>query len=304
MFGDEAIERYKPLYVFCKVVEHLSFSHAAKEMGVSQPTVSVNIAAIEKELGCMLFERRRPLLVLTPDGEHLYAIAKPLVDAIGYLPVTFLDAKGEINHGQVSIVAGEAVLLNILPEIATIFQQQYPNIALQFAATVARDIPEILLNDEADFALGSLLEEHKLLRQTPIYRFSPVLILPKNHPLNDKKHITLRDVAEARIIAPPKHSYTWQMMRLVFAQHQLNYQVVIEASSSEVTKRFVAAGLGVAILSEACVVTDALVNVRPFEQYFPERAYGLIERRGKFLTPQATKFRETVLQWASSRSKK
>lgn len=293
-------EQFRLLTVFCEVAEQLSFSRAARQLGVSQPAVSVNIATLEGSLKTLLFERRRPNLLLTPDGDALYQLAKPLTNRVLGISQALADSKGEVNHGQVAVIAGESVLLNFMPEIVSAFHKDYPGIFLKLGSTIARDIPQALLNDEADFALGSLLEENDRLRQTPIYHFSPLLLLPADHPLVSQKEITLSEVARCRLIVPAKFSYTWQLMRVVFAQHHLDYSVVIEAASSEVVKRLVAAGLGVAMLSEACATDDPRIVSRPFDAFFPPRSYSLIERRGKFLTPQAEQFKKQVLRWSEA----
>lgn len=298
MSSMNSTELFRLFHVFCEVAEQLSFSRAAKQLGVSQPAVSVNIAALEAHLKTLLFERRRPNLRLTPDGEMLYQLAKPLVKQVTEIPENLADSKGEVNHGTVKVIAGETVLLNFMPEIVLEFQRKYPGISLALGSTIAHDIPQALMNDEADFALGSLLEDDDRLRVTPIYHFSPLLLLPANHPLAHVEKITLEDVAKCRLIMPPKDSYTWQMTNLIFAQQHLEFRVAIEASSSEVVRRMVAVGAGVALLSEAGATQDANIVSRPFDRFLPPRSYAIIERRGKFATPQAEQLKKQVLEWA------
>ena len=71
--------RLKQLRAFCKAVETKSISKAGEELFLSQPTVSLQIRALERELCVQVFERRGPVINLTPDGEILYELAKPLI---------------------------------------------------------------------------------------------------------------------------------------------------------------------------------------------------------------------------------
>lgn len=282
---------FKPLLVFCKVAEYLSISKAGEALNVTQPAVSNSIAILEKRLDCLLFERRRPHLILTPDGEALLKLARPLVEEVNLLPERFWNNRGVIKHGTIHIAAIENISLYFLPKISKQFSDLYPHIKLRFKSVVAQDIPDLVASNQVDFALGSLVSERDDLRQTPFYHFSPALLMPKGHPLANKPEITLADIANYPIITPPRSSYIWQMMELIFAQHNLNYDVRIETSGTEMAKRFVKEGLGITILS---AVPDSELVAREIN-YFPKRSYCLIERRGKLHTPQADKFKDLLL---------
>ena len=81
--------RLKQLRAFCHAVRTLSISKAAERMHLSQPTVSLQIKALERELGTVLFERRGPRIALTPEGGALYELSSPLVEGIDNLPDAF-----------------------------------------------------------------------------------------------------------------------------------------------------------------------------------------------------------------------
>ena len=74
--------RLKQLRAFCKAVETRSISKAGEALFLSQPTVSLQIRALERELCVQVFERRGPVINLTPDGKILYELAKPLINGI------------------------------------------------------------------------------------------------------------------------------------------------------------------------------------------------------------------------------
>ena len=289
---------FKSLRAFCAVVDCGSFSAAALDLGTSQPALSLQVQSLEKFLPAILFERNGPRIQITPAGRQLYEMARPVVDSVDSLPDSFLNSQEALSSGVLKIVGGETALLNLLPDILKQYCRLYPAIRIVTQSTIVKDIPKLLLSDEADLAIGSLASEHDGLLFYPVYEFSPVLIIPVDHPLSGfgDKEITLREIGQFGLILPPEHSYTWWAVKFIFQQHLLECSVRLTVSSSEAAKHYVKAGLGIAIVTEACQLDDPGIRAISMAHYFPKRHYGLIQRRGKFLTPQAYKFKQLVLQ--------
>ena len=92
--------RFKQLRAFCKTVQLENISKAADALFLSQPTVSLQIQSLERDLGTQFFERRGPVIKLTPEGQVLYKVAQPLVEGIESLKETFTAHLGKIEmHG-------------------------------------------------------------------------------------------------------------------------------------------------------------------------------------------------------------
>lgn len=289
---------FKAIRAFCAVVDKGSFSSAALELETSQPALSLQVQSLEQHLNTILFERKGPKIQITPDGKQLYEMARPIVESVQSLPEQFLNSREELSYGELRIVGGETALLNLLPDILKKFCHLYPAIKIITQSTIVKEIPNLLLSDAADFAIGSLSVEQDELLFYPIFEFCPLLIIPVNHPLTKlpEEEITLREIAQYGLIVPPEHSYTWWAVQFIFQQHQLECPIQLTVSSSEAAKRYVRAGLGIAIVTEACQLDDPEITAISMEHYFPKRHYGLIQRRGKFLSAQALKFKKLVLQ--------
>lgn len=286
---------FNTLRTFCTVVVEGSFSNAALELKTSQPAVSLQIQSLEKYLDVILFERKGPKICITPDGRALYEMAMPALSTIEALPDQFLSSRGELQHGDLTLVGGETALLNILPPYLKLFSTRYPNINLIIHSTLTQTIPEIILSNKADFAIGSLFEENDELLYSPIFKFPSLLIMPHNHPLAELETITLRDIAAYTLIMPPEYSYSWWSINQVFKNNNIECPSQLTVSSSEAVKRYVREGLGVAIIMSAGEINYNDLIAVPMSRYFPHRDYGLIQRRGKFLSPQARKFKELLL---------
>lgn len=290
--------RLKQLRAFYQVVRCGSISKAADKLFLSQPSVSLQVQALERELGVTLFERRGPHLKLTPEGEVLYQLSEPLVDGIDKLQETFSAHFGKLDSGELNIGAGESTILYILPEPVRRFVAAYPKVQLKMHNVTGRDGLKMLRADEIDFAVGSMLEVPEDIEYKPVVTYDPMLITPLDHPLADKaargEEVTLEDVSQYGLILPPSHLSTWRIVKYVFQQNNLTFTVTLEAGGWEVIKKYVALGMGISIVTDICLEgTERLARI-PLTQYFPQRSYGLVLRRGRFLSPQARRFVEIM----------
>jgi DNA-binding transcriptional LysR family regulator len=82
----------------------------------------------------------------------------------------------------------------------------------------------------------------------------------------------------------------------VFAQHNVNFRVNLEAGGWEVIKRYVSLGQGISIVTDVCITEQDRnsMKVIPVDQYFPRRSYGIVTRKGKFLSAPAQRFIEIM----------
>jgi DNA-binding transcriptional LysR family regulator len=152
----------------------------------------------------------------------------------------------------------------------------------------------MLRADEVDLAVGSMLEVPDDVTYRPVVTFNPALITPAGHPLANKTDVSLAEIAEHGLILPPRHLSTWRMVDLMFSQQGLDYKVTLEAGGWEVIKKYVELGLGISIVTDLCLTGDERLGRVPLERYFPKRSYGIVLRRGKFLSPQTKRFQEIM----------
>ena len=286
--------RLRQLRAFCHAAQTGSISKAAERLQLSQPSVSLQIQALEKELGTLLFERRGPRIQLTPAGELLLEMSQPLVEGMDKLPDLFAARLGEVHSGVLDIASGESTLLYLLPEPIKTFSDAYPQVNVRLHNVTGRDGMAMLRADEVDFAVGSLIEIPEDLVYHPIYDYEPMLITSPDHPLTQLDRVSLEDISPHGLILPPRHLATWRVVDLVFQQHRVPYSVKLEAGGWEVIKRYVAIGLGISIVTSICLRDNEPLAALPLSDYFPRRSYGVVLRRGKFLSPQAKCFLEIL----------
>ncbi|MGD9582318.1 MAG: LysR family transcriptional regulator [Lysobacterales bacterium] len=286
--------RLKQLRAFCMTAKLGTLSRAAEALFLSQPSISLQIAALEREFGKRLMQRRGRRVTLSREGEMLYELALPLIDGLDGLDQAFRGKIDGLDAGELNIAAGTSTIQYLLPPLVQAFRKQQPSVRLQLHNVTGSDGLAMLRSDQVDFAVGSMLDVPNDLAWEPVYAFDPMLITPLNHPLSGKAAITLKDLSPYGLILPPKRLTTYRLVDLIFQQARVPYHVAIEVGGWEVIKQFVAMGLGISIVTGICLTPTDRLEVRNMRQFFPPRQYGVVMRKGKYLSPQARAFVDLV----------
>jgi DNA-binding transcriptional LysR family regulator len=288
--------RHKQLRAFVSVVKLGTLTRAAEALYLSQPTISLQLQALERELGTRLLERRRRRINLTDAGEALYELARPLVEGWETLDRDFQARVKGLQAGRLTIAAGTSTIQYLLPELVRRYRERFPAVQLQLANVTGKDGLALLRADDADFAVGSMLDVPNDIAWAPVQDYDPMLIMPPDHPLAAKDKITLEDLSPYGLILPPQRLSTYRLVDLVFQQRQVPYHVAIEVGGWDVIKEYVALGMGISIVTGICITEadHARLAVRNMKQYFPQRSYGVVMRKGKFLSAEARAFIDLV----------
>jgi DNA-binding transcriptional LysR family regulator len=289
-------DRLKPLRAFCQVARLGSISRAAEALFLSQPAVTLQVQALERELGQPLFERIGRRFSLTREGQLLYELARPLVEGLDGLDAEFRNRIKGLQAGELHVAAGTSTILYLLPPLVQAFREQHPEVQLVLHNVTGQDGLGLLRSDAVDLAVGSMLDVPADLAYEPVQSFDPMLICPPGHPLADKPEIALEDLSPYGLILPPRRLTTYRLVDLVFQQRRVPYTVALEVGGWEVIKQYVAMGLGISIVTSICL-TEAdkgRLAARNLRAYFPPRSYGVVMRKGKYLSPQARAFVDLV----------
>jgi LysR family transcriptional regulator, cys regulon transcriptional activator len=282
--------RLQQLKGFCAVVETQSVSKAASRIHLTQPTVSLQVQSLERDLSATLFERRGPKIELTFEGKLLYELARPLVEGLTSLEQEFDARRNNLEHGRIAIAAGESTIHYVLPRAVQQFSSQHPGIALTLNNVTGKQGLQQLRERTVDFCVGPILDTPADIAFEPVVAFDPVLIAALGHPLAKLKKVSLRDISRYPLILPPRHLSTWRQVEMVFQQRHLPYEVRLEMGGWEVIKRYVELGMGISIVMSVCLTGRERLEVIPVNRYFPKRAYGIVSLNTRTLSPQAREF--------------
>jgi len=150
--------RLQQLRGFCWAARTKSISRAAEKLLLSQPSVSLQIKALEEELGAQLFRRHGPRITLTHDGQRLWELARPLVDAIDGLEEAFSSLRESADRGVVSIAAGGSTIQYLLPPFVEKYAREHPQVDVRLHNVTGKAGLSLLREGEVDFAIGPMLD--------------------------------------------------------------------------------------------------------------------------------------------------
>ncbi len=288
--------RYKQLRAFVAIVKSGTLARAAESLFLSAPSVSLQLQALERELGAQLVERGGRRIVVTRAGEALYEQARPLVEGMDALDTQFHSAVAGLGAGELTIAAGSSTIQYLLPSLVASYRENFPGVRLQLANVTGKDGLAMLRSNQVDFAVGSMLDVPHDITYQPFRRYDPMLILPIGHPLATKPDLSLGDLSPFGLILPPQRLTTYRLVDLVFQRNQVPYTVAIEVGGWEVIKQYVAMGLGISIVTSICLAQgdDEKLVARNMSAWFPQRSYGVVMRKGKYLSTEARRFIDQI----------
>jgi DNA-binding transcriptional LysR family regulator len=288
--------RLKQLRAFCHTVKFGTLTRAAEALFLSQPSVSLQLGALEAELGATLLERRRRRVTLTREGQVLYELARPLIEGLESLDEQFAARTRGGARTTLDIACGNSTIQYLLPDMVAAFRGRHADIHLNLHNVTGTDGLALLRSDEVDFAVGSMLDVPHDLSYEALHHFDPLLITPLDHPLATRPEITLEDLSPFGLILPPRRLTTYRLVDLVFQKRRVPYHVAIEVGGWEVIKQYVAMGLGISIVTGICIGASdrERLAVRNLRSYFPQRSYGVVVRKGKLLSAAARAFIDLI----------
>jgi LysR family transcriptional regulator, low CO2-responsive transcriptional regulator len=245
------------LNVFTIAAETENFSEAARRLGVTQPTVSVQIRSLEDRLGVDLFDRSGRQVALTEAGRALVPMARDLLRRCLGIEETMVSLRGDIV-GLLQIACTTASGKYVLPHVLGELRLAYPRIDIQCRVTNRHDALRSLRRGEVQVALTSLKEVAKDLEYRRFATDRIVLIAPLDHPW---AHRTIRpiDLLEGEFISREAGSGTMTAVQEALVEHDLGVEDLpraMELGNSEAIRMAVSEGYGVGFVS-AMVATSA-----------------------------------------------
>jgi Transcriptional regulator len=285
----------KQLKIFCAVVGKGSFSQAAEMLLLTQPTVSFQIASLEKELGTKLLDRSGREVTVTKSGEALYQYALRILRLTDEARQAIDEVQGLLRGKLIiaaSTIPGEYILPSLLPE----FKGRYPGIGISLMITDTRGAIRKVMDNEAEIGAVGAKEQDEKLVFTKFATDRLVLITSSDSKWFKQDTATLEELKEAPFISRESGSGTRAIVKqglkdMGMSEEELN--IIIELGSTAAVKKAVECGAGVSIISERAVENevklDLLRKVMVRGLRF-DRDFFLVHKRQKTLSPIASAF--------------
>lgn len=241
-----------------------SFNKAASLLYISQPTVSMRIKSLENHLDCKLFQRTGNSISLTKDGEIFLPYAKKVLDSLQEGHHAIQRSHGKLE-GELSIGSVFGAAIYLLPGLVEQFQNLYPKVKFNIFTGHSHQVLDMVLHHEVSFGIARAVN-HPQINRVHIIPDNMILAIYPGHPFQDRKRVTIEDVAKERLILFNRGSMDWTQINGAFSHYQLENNVVMEVDNIEVVKRMVKQKLGIAFLPRFSIQQDlALQDLHEIE---------------------------------------
>lgn len=272
----------RDLEYFVALAETRHFGQAAERCHVTQPTLSMQIAKMEQELGTPLFERGKRRVGLTNAGKQILARAGSVLDGVHEIRELARGAAGELAgplYLGVIPTVGPYLLPHLLPELKAI----YPKVKLFLREDMTRYLVEQLQQSALDAAILSLPIDAHDLEHTVFFREELVAGLPLDHALARKKSLTVTDLADdAILLLEEGNCMRDQTLNLCRGSRPIDPEGY-RASSIESLRQMVSAGMGCTFLPKLSTIgpfaTSTPIAIRPLHSPTPRRDIVLVYRK-------------------------
>jgi len=288
----------RQLQVFEAIVRLGSFTRAAEELFLTQPTVSMQIKKLADAMGLPLFEHVGRNVRPTEAGLELYQSCRRIFETLANLEMKMADLKG-VRSGRLRLgVISTAKYF--APEVLGEFCQLYSGIDVALKVSNRdRIIDRINANEDDLYIMGQAPTDQLDVVSYPFAPNPLVVMAPRNHALVGQKNITLERIAEESFILREPGSGIRDATLKIFEQKHLKPKVRMELGSNEAIKHGIVGGLGLSVLSLHTLTLEgpngpvALLDVEGFPVM---RQWYLVHHKNKELSLVAKAFLEFALE--------
>jgi len=268
---------------FLCAAEKLNISEAAKQLHLSQPTVSHQIKVLEQELGTTLFIRSSTGLQLTEAGQLLLPWARRLLHDSANLQA-MMSSLQEIA-GELRIACSTTAGKYILPQLAARFRLRYPGIQVRIPACAPEKVTLDLLDGDAHLGVLSREVGDANLEIQEFFHDTITLIIPASHRWAFRSSIEPSELLEESLIMRESISGTRRVVLGELAKHDISLEdlnIFMELGNAEAIVRTVADGYGVAFVSElaaSCPLEHGKIIAIPVEGLTLQRTIYMARKR-------------------------
>jgi LysR family transcriptional regulator, low CO2-responsive transcriptional regulator len=285
------------LKVFETVARNGSFTRAAEELLITQPTVSSQVKQLTKAVGLPLFEQIGKSLYLTDAGRELLVTCQEIFEELDNFEIKVADLKGT-KQGQLKL-AVITTAKYFIPRLLGSFCQNYPGIDVSLKVVNHHEIQQRMLDNKDDLYIVSNPNRDIDLKSQAFLNNPLVVVARKDHPLAMKRNVNIQELNDEPFIMREQGSGTREAIVQLFGKYDISVKVKLELGSNEAIKQAISGGLGISILSEHCLISERAsgeLTILDFEHFPIKRRWFVTHLAGKKLSVIAETFLEYLLE--------
>ncbi|MEO0751603.1 MAG: LysR family transcriptional regulator [Pseudomonadota bacterium] len=247
---------------FTYAARERSFSKAAKALGISQSAVTQHIGNLERAMGVQLFVRRRTGLELTKPAQDLYLLSDRMCTA-EQLVAEQIESYGALGTGYLKIIANAPS--PALPLI-TQFSHRYPDVRISFTLCSWTIAMERVKQRDIDVAIITNPGSVESIYTLELVRSKYMAYLRNDHPLAERKSLSLKLLQNLPVIVPEEGSLTQRILKESLQRSKIKLNRVIEMSTFPMVKEAVLHGAGIGILLDRSFYPSRQIAMRSISE--------------------------------------
>jgi LysR family transcriptional regulator, low CO2-responsive transcriptional regulator len=289
------------LKVFESVARHLSYTRAAAELFLTQPTVSLQIKQLENLVALPLFEQMGKRIYLTEAGQELYQYSRAIAQQIADMELALDELKG-LERGKLNISVVSTANY-FAPHLLAKFCHRYQGVTVSLNVSNRENVLKQLSDNLTDLAIMGLPPDGLDIVSESFMENPLVIIAPSNHPLCNVRKIPVKRLAQEIFLVREAGSGTRNAMERFFVEQNININRGMEADTSEAVKQAVQAGMGLGIMSRHTIELELITNrlkILDVNGFPIIRHWHVVHRKNKRFSKVAKTFKDFLLKEAPS----
>ncbi|CDF27314.1 LysR family transcriptional regulator [Dialister pneumosintes] len=239
-----------PMYYFKAVVKYKSINKAAHELHITQQTLSAHMNSIERELGCILFNRS-PNFQLTYEGEKFYRYVKTIINTYESMQKEFsLLAQNESGAIRIGIAHTRSQAL--IPRAAARFIPQYPYVRIDLKELSNDKLISELREGKLDIAIGDIPLDSTEYATEILHKEEILLVVPTTYMRNNASYTEI--LSEVPLLVSHSEDITGRMARAIVKENHIVPNIAVSSDNIETLLDMCSLGLG------ACFCSDKLLT--------------------------------------------
>lgn len=285
----------KQLEAFVQVSESGSFSKAAKELFLTQPTISAHISSLEKELNVRLFIRNTKEVSLSDDGKDLYRYAKQITDLEKAIEERFYMDSDDGKH-FITIAASTIPAQYLLPKVLMCYRERYPKEQIKIMETDSSEVVTQVVDHMVDVGFTGTVLEKKHCKYIPFYKDELAVITPDTPEYRILKEQNRDDINWIRrkpLILREEGSGTRKEAEKQLKNAGISMEtldIVASIANQETIKKSVKQGMGITILSRLAAEDEEGLLIFPIPGADEGRDINLVYNKNYQMTRSADRF--------------
>ncbi|TFE00001.1 LysR family transcriptional regulator [Jeotgalibacillus sp. R-1-5s-1] len=284
----------RQLQYFSEVAKQRSFTKAARQLHVTQPTLSKMVKNLEDELEVTLIDRTARNISLTDAGEIVFEQAQKVINSIEDLSVSLYDTMN-VKKGKITIGLPPVISTLFFPRIIAECQKRFPEVTISLIEVGAQKVEQKVLEGEVDFGFVLLPVDEERFDVIEFVHQEIKLLVHKSHPLADREQIDLIELKEDAFLLLSKEFTLNSRTIEVCINAGFTPKIAYESSQWDFIVGMVSKNLGVTLMPEQIGrrVTDPDVRMVHLSKPFPW-VLGMILAKNRYVTYAGKEFIKTV----------